>query len=561
MRRFLGEHREGLLRVIESGTFFTRTEIEPLLDASLPGMAELAALLAINRLLGDREFDEVVVDTAPIGHTLRMFEIPQHLAKVLSFLETASARDQAIAAQFAGRKLNEPPVISDWRRMVERVREVIGGPQSRVILVTTTEEFALEESWRVLKELGRLRIEVDEAVLNRAVTDPGTCARCIRRARESTRAIRNLRAHISADSIRIGVDPGGPILGADSLAVFGAHIFEGRALTLRPEPPKITWEPELLSDSWPDLQVPLTLVLGKGGVGKTTISAGLAVHERGTNSGQRVTVCSIDPALSLNDVFKVEVGDRPRSVLGDSQLQAVGFDAVSAFRVWADGLKDRMERALTPETGGLHFDLSFDRRIISALLDVTPPGIDEIFAVFRIVELARGGGRVVIDMAPTGHALEVLRTPARLLSWARLLLKSLAAHRTLALAQDAAVEVATISQRVREFSAELNDPTRSRAWPVMLPESLPDRETTRLVAGLREANLPLAGVFVNRVLFPRAVARCSRCSRARQWQLATMSKLQRKYGDLEMLCVPELPRGIAGKSQLQSFTKRIWRIK
>jgi len=57
-----------------------------------------------------------------------------------------------------------------------------------------------------------------------------------------------------------------------------------------------------------------------------------------------------------------------------------------------------------------------------------------LFATLRILELVRAEERVVIDMAPTGHALELLRTPERLLMWTSLLLKTLAAHRTLPLA-------------------------------------------------------------------------------------------------------------------------------
>ena len=72
-------------------------------------------------------------------------------------------------------------------------------------------------------------------------------------------------------------------------------------------------------------------------------------------------------------------------------------------------------------------------------MEVVPPGVDEVFAIFRIMELLRVAGESagpqhrpgLIDMAPTGHALELLRMPERMLLWSRLLLKSLAAHRTL----------------------------------------------------------------------------------------------------------------------------------
>src|SRR6202008_1796190 len=119
-----------------------------------------------------------------------------------------------------------------------------------------------------------------------------------------------------------------------------------------------------------------------------------------------------------------------------------------------------------------------------ALLDIVPPGVDDVFAVFRILDMLSGRGLLLIDMAPTGHALELLRTPERIAQWSRLLLKTLAPHRTLPFAQEAAAEIAGIGQRVRHLVAMLRDVRRSQVWPVMLAEPLPDRETGRLLRQL-----------------------------------------------------------------------------
>src|SRR6185312_16845295 len=91
--------------------------------------------------------------------------------------------------------------------------------------------------------------------------------------------------------------------------------------------------------------------------------------------------------------------------------------------------------------------------LLSALLDIVPPGLDEVLAIFRIGEMhSRSLGKIVVDMAPTGHALELLRTPERIVSWSRVLLKSLAAHRKLSLARNAAVRIAELELRARELA-------------------------------------------------------------------------------------------------------------
>ncbi len=294
-------------------------------------------------------------------------------------------------------------------------------------------------------------------------------------------------------------------------------------------------------------------------MGKTTISAALAFHHRKIAKNQTVTICSIDPAPSLDDVFATKIGDTPRPVLRDRKLLAAEFDALAQFRQWSAQLRSRLNDAMTGEERGVHLDLSLDRNFLLALLDVVPPGVDEIFAIFRIVDLLRSGGRVVIDMAPTGHALEVLRTPERLLAWARVLLKTLAAHRTLAIAQDAAVEIAALSQNVRELAAMLRDAKRCRLVLVTLPEPLPDYETHRLLRALEDLKAPLGAVLVNRVLMGD-VGRCARCKLATEWQSASLASLHRQLKGGEIFVTREFDEAIAGAKQLQQFTREIWRL-
>ena len=305
-------------------------------------------------------------------------------------------------------------------------------------------------------------------------------------------------------------DPGCPILGDRGFAdVWHAHLRgqETAPVGIVARPPKARQLPQSKSAAWPELATPLTLTLGKGGVGKTTISAGLAFHHRQVAKSERWPCARLTlPHRSTMSLAR-RLETRCRPVLRDRKLLAMEIDAMAEFQQWTGQMRRQLNDAMTGEQRGIHLDVSLDRKFLLALLDVVPPGVDEIFAIFRIVDLLQTGGRVVIDMAPTGHALEVLRTPARMLAWARVLLKTLAAHRTLPIARDVAVEVATLSQNVRELAAILRDRKRCRLAVVTLPEPLPDYETQRLLQGLKELNAPLGAVFVNRVLIGDAGVR------------------------------------------------------
>jgi arsenite-transporting ATPase len=310
---------------------------------------------------------------------------------------------------------------------------------------------------------------------------------------------------------------------------------------------------------WPIPKTRLTLTLGKGGVGKTTISGGLAYAFRQAHPKSTLLICSTDPAPSLDDLFRQDVTGSPKPVLNDKYFLAVEIDSTAEYLAWSRKVKRIIGQSLEAEAGGLHVELSFEHEMISALLDIVPPGVDEIFAIFKLLDfIAARKVTLVIDMAPTGHALELLRTPERLVVWTRLLLKSLAAHRKLPLAQELAVEVASISQRARELVDLLKDQNETSIFVVMLPEPLPDRQTGRLLDNLRELEMQPNAVFVNRVLPSNAAIACPRCRSARAWQARIISRLD-VYA-ISPYAVPDFAEQISGANGLRHLTRRLWQL-
>ena len=558
---FLNRHKENLLAILESGSIFSREDIEPLMDTAVPGMAEMSALLALDDALSSKQYHQIVVDTAPFGHTLRLFELPEHFQRFLNFLDLAASRDQILAQHFGGRaRAVTFPILEQWSRMVSSVRDALRGAE--MFLVTTSEKFSLNESLRCRDVLSQQSppIKFSSVVLNRAVSSSADCPLCRNRA-NATRAARVLlKREFPGTDFYVGEDLGTPVVGITGLAAFANHIFDGKPMKWKPRTPKAP-EIRMLASPWPVLKTPLTLVVGKGGVGKTTISAALSFNTR-TKSKLPVEICSVDPAPSLDDIFQTDITDEPRPVLGDRKFLASEMDSVRLFRQWVAEVKQTIDQATTGKLSGIHVDLSFERRLFSELLEIVPPGVDEVLAIVHILDLLGDSSkRVVIDMAPTGHALDLLRTPQRILAWTRLLLKTLAAHRTLDFARDAGVKVAELGQRVRELLDLLKDPERSCIYTVMLPEPLPDRETERLMHDLGELGLSSNSMFINRVLFAADTGKCQRCRRSRQWQMATMAKLSRRYRYKTVYAVRNFPAEIAGKRALRTFTGELWRAR
>jgi arsenite-transporting ATPase len=560
-RAFLNPHKEALLSILEKGSIFSRSDLEPLLETTLPGMAEMAALLAMTDALDSGKYDHVVVDTAPVGHTLRLFALPQYFSNFLDILDLAASRDRLLAEHFGGAVQSAPnTLVESWRQMVEAISVALLR-NAEIFLVTTPERFSLNESLRAVIALRSLSPDLDLAgiVLNRAVLGSEHCRICRPRYAATRDARQFLRRHFPAKRVYIAGDAGAPIMGP-RLRAFGDHVFAGKRFSWGGVPKPKPREMRLSRLDWPIIDRSLSMVLGKGGVGKTTISAALGFNTR-LRTRAPVDICSVDPAPSLDDIFQSDISDEPRPVLGDQEFRASEMDSVAVFKVWAQRVKETIDQATTTEVSSIHVDLWFERQFFSRLLESVPPGVDEILAVLRVVDLVRRrSSRVLIDMAPTGHALDLLRTPDRILVWTRLLLKSLAHHRTLALARDAGVKIAELGKGVRDLSRFLKNPRETRVYVVMLPEALPDRQTERLIAELSKLRLSTGAIFVNRVLFKEDVRDCRRCLRRHQWQLNTLGRLSARYSQIPIYVVRNFPNEIAGKKALRSFTGELWRL-
>ncbi|HWX53549.1 MAG TPA: ArsA family ATPase [Verrucomicrobiae bacterium] len=589
-QKFLAGNRDAILNIVESGTFFSKAEIAPLLDTTLPGMAEVAGLLSIQEMVEAEKYGHIIVDTAPFGHTLRLFELPGHFQRFLDFLNVASCRDELLARRFGGRMARPAHAFLErWQDVLRQLREAFSAKQADICLVTSPETFSLNEAARSLDALSESvpEMKAGRVVLNRVTDSPGRCEHCRVRAGMAKKAQAFLKRRFPRLPVLLGPDPGNPILGIALLKTFGDVVFAAKkaasaqqsALSQTPgkayrgfaqmRPDACSTKIKLQQMEWPRVSTPLSFTVGKGGVGKTTVTAALAFHARLAQKVP-VTVCSTDPAPSLDDIFQKPIGDQRVSVLGDAKFAAVELDSIGDFNRWAARIKQQLNAEMTMQSGGVHVDLTFEREVFSALLEVVPPGVDEIFAIFRILGLLEEdlieerhpsgakAGLVLIDMAPTGHALELLRMPERVLLWSRLLLKSLAAHRTLALAQDVAVELASLGQQVRRLIEIMRNPKRSRVFAVMLPEPVPDQQTERLLKAVRALDLGVDSLFVNRVLAGNPG--CERCEQARQWQQATIEKLAGKYPRYPIYIAREFPGEIAGAAALKRFTGELWRI-
>jgi arsenite-transporting ATPase len=284
---------------------------------------------------------------------------------------------------------------------------------------------------------------------------------------------------------------------------------------------------------------------GKGGVGKTTTAAAAAVSIAGR--GGRVLLLSTDPAHSLGDVLRIPVGDQEREV--EPGLWARELDGAHALEQRRARHRSAVEELFATLRGGSRFDAPYDRAVMEDLIDLAPPGLDELFALLAVIEALQRYDIVVVDTAPTGHALRLLELVGTAREWVRALLQILLKYRRVTGLGEVARDLTETARDLRRFQEILADGSRARFIAVTRPAALPRLETGRLLAGLRRLRLSAPTVLVNALTRPG----CSRCRRAAASEKRELDQLRRIRRGWAMLGAPRVAPGPRGAAALERF--------
>ena len=169
---------------------------------------------------------------------------------------------------------------------------------------------------------------------------------------------------------------------------------------------------------------------GKGGVGKTTAATAVALRLARDAPGRRMLLLSTDPAHSLADVLGAAVSDETRSVDGAPRnLHVRELDAPAALAARRAGLEASLQ-AIAGALGSVNVGAVVNQSL-TELVELAPPGIDELLGVLSVLEARESYDTVVVDTAPTGHALRLLEMPAVAREWVQALLRMLLKYRKL----------------------------------------------------------------------------------------------------------------------------------
>ena len=545
LTRWFGERKRAFRTLASRGTYLDDEDIDELLETSLPGVDELVGLVELVRL--SHGYDSVVVDTAPTGHTLRLLAMPRTLAKVARVLEDLSRKHRYLAETLGGRYLpdaSDRVALAIESQAEELSALVKDGDRCGFHLVVLAEEMAVEEARDAAAGIEALGGRLAELVVNSVRPRPAArCALCDgKRAAQGT-AIARARKQFPGVALRlVGEAETEPVGLAALRRLSRSSISAPAAKSSRRLPSDFASGP-----SWPPLLAPdgvrLVLFGGKGGVGKTTCAATCALELAAR--GRKVLLLSTDPAHSLGDVFGAPIGDEQRELAPG--LFARELDADRAFAMERDKYRKSVEELFDALRGSSSFEATFDRQVVRDLIDLSPPGIDELFGLFAVIDALPSFEVIVVDTAPTGHALRLLALPGTALAWVHAILGILLKYRRVIGLGDLARTLTATARSLRELGELFSNPRSCRFIPVTRAARLPILETRRLLRALRKLRIEAGPILINAATPPG----CARCQRASRREAALRKGLVRRTGD--MLIAPALPEPPRGPEALLSF--------
>ena len=411
---------------------------------------EIAAFDEFSKLLGDpaatAEFDHVIFDTAPTGHTLRLLTLP-------------SAWDEFISTSTGGASCLGPLAGLEKQKALyaATVARLSNAQETTVILVCRPDVASLREAARTHGELSELGIQNMHLAINgvfttasqKDVVATAMTQRATQALAQMPQALGKLpqvtipflpRGTVGLDSLRLMIHPETAAVPAMNEALSAINLPPG----LKP-----------LIEEIAKAGHGVIMTMGKGGVGKTTVAAAVALAL--AQKGGRVILSTTDPAAHVASTV-------------DGAIPNLSVTRIDPTAEVAQYTQEVLEKA------GKNLDAAGKAMLEE---DLRSPCTEEI-AVFRAFARTVDQGKngfVVLDTAPTGHTILLLDAAE-------------AYHREVMRTQG------DMPESVRELLPRLRDKDFTHVLIVTLPEATPVHEAERLQGDLARAGIaPFAWVI------------------------------------------------------------------
>jgi arsenite-transporting ATPase len=547
---FRERHGDRLQQIASRGTFLDDEDINQFLGLSLPGMDELMAFLEILEWVEKGTYDCIVMDTAPTGHTLRLLEMPGLIRKWLEALDALLGKHRYMKQIFQGSYSPDDvdQFLLDLSGSVKKMGSFLRNPLTYCFVpVMVAETLSMIETLLLLRALSMLKTPAHDILVNK-VFPQNDCPVCTEGRISQMNGIEDLQGRLRGYSLwGLPMYPD-EIRGRAPLEAFWNGVFplESPGPDIRngmhPTPPRVEW---LNRPSLPDKK--LLLFAGKGGVGKTTMASSTAAYIAQSTPHEEVLLFSVDPAHSLSACLDVAIGPVPTRIVPG--LTAVEIDGQKEFDSLKKQYAEELERFLTALSPNL--DLTFDREVMERIMDLSPPGLDEVMAIILAMQFLGSGRyhRLILDAAPTGHLIRLLEMPELIDQWLKAFFNIFLKYKEVFRLPGISKRLVEMSKDLKRFRSLLRDSELSGLYAVSILTVMAFEETQDLLMACERMGIHAPVLFVN---MATPTSTCGLCSARFLHEVDVKRKFQQTYPRMSQALIyrQNEPRGLAGLEAL-----------
>lgn len=493
-----------------------------------PCTTEIASFDRFVDFMDTEDYDVVVFDTAPTGHTIRLLELPVDWSHHIE--EAAKGGGQTC--------IGPVQAIQDSKDKYDRATALLRDPvRTTFTFVMRPEELSLFETVRASKELSTIGIEPAQLIINGLLpaevceiqffqTKFDVQQKVVEMAREKfpcNKSYMMLRNN--------------EVKGIAALTSVGRELFHG-------EVPQVSKDnqasgqfgsislpkPDLNKLLMPHGKKKLVFFTGKGGVGKTTISCLTAVYL--AEKGLKILLVTTDPAAHIGEVLDKKITSEPTTIT--ERLSAVMIDQTEAFHEYKNRLLNEAKNKYSPD-------------MLAAMEEeLNSPCTQEMasFDKFTQFILSDQYDVIVFDTAPTGHTLRLLDLPFDYAHQVEMMVS---------VGEESMAAKETTSQKFKHITDMLKDTSQTVFALVLYPESTPITESYRAMQDLREAGIQTQFVVANLVL-PEEVCTNHFFASRRKMQVKYLNELPAKF-NLPVLVYPMMEHDIRGLENLKEANR------
>lgn len=483
LKDFKANYGEVLERLVERGSFVEKGDLSSVWDLSWSGLDELMGILEIQRLLKDQIVDRIVVDMAPSGHTLALFNLMDFLQEFLAALELFQQKHRTMSETFTGRYTPDEVdrFLESMQQDLTYGRELLQDrSRSACFIVAIAEWLSLRESQRFHQSLETLQIPFGGIFINQ-----------IHNGNEAL--IQKFQDTFEPGSIITIPQQNEEPIGGTAIDYLISQIGASSSISIAPSIQPSIKLPDFIAEGRK-----LLLIGGKGGVGKTTVAAAIALNLSQQHPDKKIRVISIDPAHSLGDAFGTQLGHKAIEL--SPNLSAQEIDARSMLDDFREAYLWELADMMSGETGDESLQIAYTPEAWRKIMAQALPGIEEMLSLIEVMELldSQAQDLIILDTAPTGHLLRFLEMPSVLSDWLAWIFKLWLKYQNVIGHTEFMGRLRTLRQRIVQTHKKLQNAEHTEFIGVVQNRSTILAETERLIQSLEQLQVHQRYVVHNR---------------------------------------------------------------